>query len=1658
TVNILCHYPFFCLLALLLAAAVAPHSLAAPGDVEPGFNIEVVGESPFIYTTAMQPDGKIVFGGSFSIVRAAGNNVARNNIARLNSDGTADPGFNPNANNWVYNAAVQPDGKIVIGGTFTTVGGVPRNRLARLSSDGTLDSDFNPNANSTVWSTAMQMDGKIVIAGSFATVGGQPHRGIARLNADSTLDTGFNPTVNSDVLSAAVQSDGKIVIGGDFTMVGGATRNRLARLDADGTLDPGFNPDVGNNNVSSVYSVALQGDGKIIIGGGFTIVGGIARNRIARLYEDGTVDPGFDPNANGLVLSMAIQANGKLLIGGFFTTISGTARRFIARLHADGTLDAGFNPDLGGTATGIFSAALQADGSVLIGSKFTVLGGTRGRIARLANDPVTQSLTVPNASRVEWLRGDASPEAQDVTFDLSIDRGMTWVAVGTGTRIVGGWELTGLSLPASGLMRARARLLGGQSNGSSGLMEMVAAFPPNDAPTVANPIAELVVNEDASDNAIDLRTVFRDTETATIDLIYSLQTNTNPNLLSATIDNTTDRLILQYQTNQFGTATITVRATDAVGLRAEDTFVMTVNQLHDGDPGDVDPALNPDANGAILSTAMQVDGKTVIGGEFTTIGGTARNHLARLNADGTLDPGFNPNVGEAFEYVYCTSVQSDGKIIIGGLFTIVNGVARSRIARLNADGTLDTNFAPNASRTVWSTAVQPDGKILIGGSFEMVGGTTRNYLARLNADGTADSSFNPNVSGDVYTIALQADGEIVIGGFFTSVGEMARNHLARLHADGTLDATFDPNVSAPVGTAPGTVYSTSIQADGKIVIGGDFTLVGGMVRTNLARLNTDATLDIGFNSTANSTVYSTAAQADGKIVIGGIFTSVSGTLRNRIARLNADGTLDTSFNPNANNFVYSTAMQSNGKIVVGGLFTTLGGVARNRIARLENDLATQSLTVPSANRIEWLRSGASPEAQYVAFELSSDGGATWTTLGVGTRIAGGWELTGLSLPANGQVRARARIAGGRSNASSGLVEAVLAFPPNAAPTVTNPIADFMVSEDAADTVIDLRAVFQDAETTDADLVYSISANSNPTLVSDTANNTTDALTLDYQTNQFGVASVTVRATDAVGLYVEDTFVVTVNAVHEGDPGDVDTGFNPNSNGRVLGTALQSDGKIVIGGEFTSVGGTPRNYFARLDANGTLDPGLNPNADNPILTTAVQTDGKIVIGGAFFTVGGTPRNFTARLNSNGTLDLDFNPNPNFDVYCTAVQADGKIVIGGAFTIVGGLVRTFIARLNADGTPDPRFISNVFGPSVPLVSSAAIQADGKIVVAGQFTTVSGTVRNSIARLNADGTLDPGFNPNVSGPSFPIVSSVALQADGKIVIGGGFTTVWGTARNGIARLNTDGTVDLGFDAHPNGIVSCVAMQADGKIIIGGEFSSVGALARNRIVRLNADGTVDLSFNPDANNAVDSLAIQADGKIIIGGSFTTVGGVGRTGIARLANDAATQSLTVPSASRVEWLRGGASPEAQDVAFELSTEGGTTWTSLGSGTRIPGGWELTSLSLPASGLVRARARVTGGQFNGSSGLVETVFPYSLAIVSSPRLTGVTGLSSGAFQFGFTNLSGVPFTALATTNFTLPSSNWTVLGPVTEFPPGQFQFTDTAATNFPYRFYQIRSP
>jgi len=353
--------------------------------------------------------------------------------------------------------------------------------------------------------------------------------------------------------------------------------------------------------------------------------------------------------------------------------------------------------------------------------------------------------------------------------------------------------------------------------------------------------------------------------------------------------------------------------------------------------------------------------------------------------------------------------------------------------------------------------------------------------------------------------------------------------------------------------------------------------------------------------------------------------------------------------------------------------------------------------------------------------------------------------------------------------------------------------------------------------------------------------------------------------------------------------DNSIGFN---NFSVDSIVLQPDGKILCGGSFQQYKGLFEFCIIRLNSDGTKDLtfdnsiGFNSTVD----TIALQSDGKILCGGTFNAYKGLPNFFISRLNSDGSIDLTFDNSIGFDtsVNTIVIQPDGKILVGGAFTTYKGLVENCIIRLNSDGTKDLTF-DNSIGFDL-AVFSIALQSDSKILVGGAFTTYKGIAENRIIRLNSDGTKDLTFDNSIGFNSFLGVREIALQSDGKILCGGNFTTYKGLPENYIIRLNSDGTKDLTFDnsiGFDSSVLSIV-LQSDGKIIVGGAFTTYKGISANGIIRLNSDGTKDLTFdNSDGfDSAVISIAIQPDGKIFCGGLFTKYKGYENNSIVKLNSD----------------------------------------------------------------------------------------------------------------------------------------------------------------------------
>lgn len=306
-------------------------------------------------------------------------------------------------------------------------------------------------------------------------------------------------------------------------------------------------------------------------------------------------------------------------------------------------------------------------------------------------------------------------------------------------------------------------------------------------------------------------------------------------------------------------------------------------------------------------------------------------------------------------------------------------------------------------------------------------------------------------------------------------------------------------------------------------------------------------------------------------------------------------------------------------------------------------------------------------------------------------------------------------------------------------------------------------------------------------------------------------------------------------------------------------------------------------FSNVQAADEIDPTFNGGVfQQPIRNVFVmklQTDGKILIGGNFEVANGALRYSIVRLNADSSVDTTFNPPDTLQgtIRAIAIQPDGKILIGGNFLIPLLTNWTYVARLNADGSFDNTFSTITTTQAFPSQSNSvydiALAADGKVVIAGNFTynPPTGGTKSKFARLNADGTTDAAFNPS---GLFTDISDIEIQADGKII---GATTDGGSGSRFVKRFNVDGSEDTSFNALVSGSVNALKIQPDGKVLVAGNFQFVNNIARVDAARLNADGTLDTTFNITTNGDINDVELDAEGKILLGGYFAAFNGAAR-------------------------------------------------------------------------------------------------------------------------------------------------------------------------------------
>ena len=386
-------------------------------------------------------------------------------------------------------------------------------------------------------------------------------------------------------------------------------------------------------------------------------------------------------------------------------------------------------------------------------------------------------------------------------------------------------------------------------------------------------------------------------------------------------------------------------------------------------------------------------------------------------------------------------------------------------------------------------------------------------------------------------------------------------------------------------------------------------------------------------------------------------------------------------------------------------------------------------------------------------------------------------------------------------------------------------------------------------------------------------------------------------------------------------GSVDLSFS-GFNGTIKVTKIQPDGKILLGGTFTSFNGFQQACLIRLNADGTRDTsftfGTNPttNAANLFVNAAqgdidgttpyvsvitLQPDGKILIGGNFTHIGNyeITRRRILRINANGTYDSTFTgwgfqnyPSVGVQpckIKSIVLQPDGKILVGGEFTLYFSTSPTSntsvgrIVRINTNGSIDTTFnTGNGFnGP----VNCIIVQPDNKIIVAGDFTDYNGSPEVKMARLESDGVRDYTYNTSDNLVNSPLKPKVlTLLPDGVSALIGGDESPY------IMHIASDGISYEQMNPHANNRVTGIVVKSDGKILISGDFTEYGQTSsnvstQNRFVALNSDLSIDTKYNTGTgfNGLVESIQIDSNNKVWTSGEFTQYNGVNTTYAVRL-------------------------------------------------------------------------------------------------------------------------------------------------------------------------------
>jgi hypothetical protein len=1009
------------------------------------------------------------------------------------------------------------------------------------------------------------------------------------------------------------------------------------------------------------------------------------------------------------------------------------------------------------------------------------------------------------------------------------------------------------------------------------------------------------------------------------------------------------------------------------------------------------PNMNfPTINGTVYTTIPDGSGGWYVGGAFSSVGGISETNLVHIKSGNTVDAGFTAN---------CTGGNVNAlllvgsRLYIGGGFTSVNGSTRNRAAAVNSKtGSLVSAWNPdiaNGSVNTITGVFGTDTTLWLGGSFTLANtNVSRTYLVNVNSTNGKLINGTTNANSTVNKLVTKKDS-IFVGGDFTELG-LKTDYLSSIAEGGTqTDQSMPPT--------NGNINTIIPDGSGGWYVGGNFTTIGGQSRSYVARLNPDKSVNATFNVAGlNSNVYALALDAGANtLYLGGSFSAFGSTTRYYIASVNKNNGTLLNWNPSASSYVYSLSLTAN-DVLAGGLFTTIGGKYAYRFAAIS-------------------KSTAQPESGYVGYNSTVNSVAVKND---SILTGGNYSLSAYYNPYAVKITTSSTVPDVNFNANNIIKTVVQDAAGNyyvgGAFTQINGVAQSYVAKlNSSFQVVtgwapvitgEVRSIALDKVSNTVYIGGTFSSTNGVTRTYISALNTTNGGNKAFGSSFDNYVYTLLWDSANAKLYAGGAFT-TVNgsttrnrlAKFDGS-GNLDATWNPSATGGggTVERLVLSGSNILAGGSFTAIGATTRNYLAKLNnTNGgatnwatansyvyalyvdgatcyaggyftnLIDAGstvslrnyigaitiatgkiatFNPNPDSYVFTIT-KSGSNLYYGGYFTHVNSTPRNYLAASSTTGTLQ-SWDPSANsYMAYSSCIYIDPKnnVILGGNFTGLQEVGRSYASVLS--------YSTGKLMPWTPVINgnvNCITYGVDKIFIGGTFTQVSGSTKNGVAAFNFKGAVQ-SFDLKLTNSRGGVTVNTIMATTTKIYVGGDFSQALSTNRNDFAEATISPVALSATDASPDRNVYAIAINGS-NIAYGGAFTYSNIKFRQYLALINGSSGAALPWNPLPDSYVWDIAYNYN-KLFVAGQFSSVNSASHVGAV---------GFNLNNGSLLSW-----NPQLNSTGYAIKADSnnvyiGGNFSQSGSTARI------NAVSVAAANAA-LNSWNPGPNYNGSGGTVYTI-------------------------------------------------------------------------------------